>query len=343
MQLRLLVLGNARPAHVGGHFLRAGRALGLEVEGVDAEAAYAGPVWMRRLFWHLLGKRPPRLASVGRQVVERCRRWKPDLLLTTGLAPLGQPALREVRALGVPVANFLTDDPWNRAHHAPWFFRALPGYTHVFTPRHANEADLRSLGGPAVSWLPFAYSPEDHFPAPEIPEEERRYLAGRVALVGGADADRVRMVRVLVKAGVPVALWGGYWKDQPDLAPHAHGHADLAMGRRIAGAAGASLGLVRRANRDGHSMRSYELAACGASLLVEDTADHRALYGDEGRCAFYFDDDMTLAAMARGMLALPEENRAAMRRRAHAAVTGAPNTYADRLRTMLETLKLELP
>ena len=154
--MRLIIVGNPQPTHVGLHFLNAARSHGHEVDLLDVNEASAGPVWWRRVCWHLFGRRPPRLRSFSRAVAARCVEMKPDGVLVTGISPVHETALRHMSAVRVPTANFLTDDPWNPQHRAPWFMRALPHYRHVFTPRHANEGDLRGCGAQGVSYRPFA-------------------------------------------------------------------------------------------------------------------------------------------------------------------------------------------
>jgi spore maturation protein CgeB len=335
---RLLIIGNPQPTHVGLHFLEAAKSLSWEVVLMDLAEAYAAPVWVRRACWHLLGHRPARLGAFSAAVVERCRMFRPDCVLVTGIAPVSEAALKEIATMGILVANFLTDDPWNRQHRAPWFMRALPRYRHVFTPRHANEADLRAHGVKSLSYLPFAYAPEDHHPPASLSDEERSRWSGLVAFIGGADADRVAMVRVLVRARVPVGLWGGYWKEQPDLAAYAHGHADAETCRKIVAAAGANLCLVRRANRDGHSMRSYEMPAIGGLLLVEDTPDHRTLFGPDGEAVLYFTQMADLAGRASVALAMTEVGRELLRQKARQKVVSCGNTYAERLEVIRHVL-----
>ena len=338
MSKRVILVGIPKPTHVGLHLINAAPAAGIEMSVMNMEEAFAGPRLLRALFWRLLGHRPMRLAEFSARLVERCRAERPDFVLTTGLAPVNEAALKQIAAMGIPVANFLTDDPWNPAHRAPWFMRALPRYRHVFTPRHANEADLRARGVQSLSYLPFAYAPEDHHSPASLSAEERSRWSGLVAFIGGADADRVAMVRALVRAGVPVGLWGGYWKEQPDLAAYAHGHADAETCRKIVAAAGANLCLVRRANRDGHSMRSYEMPAIGGLLLVEDTPDHQALYGPDGEAVFYFAQVADLAGRAGVALAMTEGGREFLRQKARQKVVSCGNTYAERLEVIRHVL-----
>src|SRR5204863_5244429 len=119
--------------------------------------------------------------------------------LTTGLAPVTARDLNEIRKASISCINFLTDDPWNSDHRAPWFFRALKNYDAVFSPRYANLDDLQKDGCRAVHYLPFAYSPENHLR--EISAESCGVSAD-ILFAGGADSDRLPYVRALVSAGI---------------------------------------------------------------------------------------------------------------------------------------------
>ena len=329
-KVRLSIVGIAEEAHVGAHLLAAARHLDLEVQFQDANAAQARSRLVRALLWRL-GRRPARLGAFSHAAVRRAVEFRSTHLLTTGFAPVTAAGLQELRSRGIVSLNFLTDDPWNRAQYAPWFLKVLPRYDTVFSPRRINLEDLRALGSRAVSYLPFAYNPELHFPEEGASPAER---AVDVLFVGAADQDRMPCVRALRAAGLNVALYGGYWDRQADLRPHAHGIADLATLRRVTPAAKMVLCLVRRANRDGHAMRSFEVPAMGGCMLAEDTAEHRELLGPDGECVVFFRDEREMVEKARWLLDHPEE-RTRLARAAHARITGGENTYADRLKTML--------
>ena len=95
-----------------------------------------------------------------------------------------------------------------------------------------------------------------------------------------------------------------------------------------------SLILVRRANRDGSAMRSFEIPACGACCVAEDTEEHREMFGPEGKAVLYFRTSEELVRRVREAFVNPEL-RKRLRSNVHQAITAKPNTYVDRLKTMM--------
>jgi len=331
----VLLVANPELVHVGGHLVTAAHALRVPVELVDSREAYAGPRWRQRVAWWMQGHRPARLSAFSARVVEAVRRVRPTHVITTGLAPLDARALAAIGALGARRLNYLTDDPWNPAHRAPWFMDALAHYDHVYSPRHANLAELAAIDGPSVSYLPFAYAPDQHFPEPPDGEAERAQYAADVVFAGGADPDRVEIVTPFIDAGFRVALYGGYWERYAATRPHARGHADPRRLRKAIGGAHVSLCLVRRANRDGHCMRTFEVPAMGGCMLIEDTDEHRMFFGAPNDAVVYAASVAEMVEAIRGLLGDPAR-RARLAERAHRLIAGGPFTYADRLRAMLE-------
>jgi hypothetical protein len=142
---RLFLVANLAPEHMGGHFVAAARSCGIALESADTREAWAGPALLRRLSYHFAGRRPTALDRFSQRVVSQCLAVKPTVLLATGIAPLNARALRAIRAGGVRCVNYLTDDPWNRANGAHFFWDALRAYDTIYSPRTANMPDLRAL------------------------------------------------------------------------------------------------------------------------------------------------------------------------------------------------------
>ena len=334
----VLLVGNPGQEHVGSHLRRAAEDLGLSVEFADLREASNGHWLARKAYWHLRGRRPVGLEPFSRRVVEQCARLRPDMLLTTGFAPVDAESLQEIGRLGVCRANYLTDDPWNPAQRTPWFLGALPHYDQVFSPRKANLDDLRALGCGRVSYLQFAYAPHLHFPE-TLSVARKEELESDVIFAGGGDADRVPYVGALVCAGFHVALYGGYWDRFRATRTRSHGLKDPAFLREAISAAKIALCLVRRANRDGHCMRSFEAPAIGACMLVEKTEEHVELFGPEGRAVIYFESIPEMTEKAHWLLDRDAE-RNRLREAAHRLVCEGNHTYKDRLRSILVSARL---
>jgi spore maturation protein CgeB len=244
--------------------------------------------------------------------------------------------LRTLKNKGCLCLNLSTDDPWNPAAHARWFVDTLPLYDVIFTPRKSTIADLKACGCGCVLYLPFGYDPQLFFPEKsQVPNPELQGID--MLFVGGADNDRVPFVRELLMGGLRLALYGGYWDRYGATKKHSLGQATPEMIRRATSIAPINLCLVRRANRDGHVMRSFEIPAMGGFMLAEDTQDHRDLFGPEEQCVLYFASPGEALDKARWVLSNPAERRR-MATTAHELIVGSRNTYADRLEQMLTAM-----
>ncbi len=290
--------------------------------------AFDAPWLISKINWHVRGHRPTKLEQFGKRAVELCHSFNATHVIATGIAPLPGHTIRTLRSAGMRVANWLTDDPWNDAHKAPWFIETIPEYDVVFTPRSTLVDDLKRAGARAVELLPFAYCSACHFPA-------RRYdERAAVSFVGGADQDRLRYINALVKANVPVELYGGYWNRQRKLTDAARGFVDTAGYRAVVAGTAISLCLVREANRDQHVMRSYELPAMRACILAQDTGDHRELYGPDHDTVRYFNGAEDIAGVARELMRdAAERERLAVA--VHSRVVRGENSYYARLESLL--------
>jgi hypothetical protein len=337
--IRLVLLGNPGIEHVGSHFREAAAELRIDTTFIDSREAFGGFYLKRKVDWWLRGHRPSRLDQISSSVAELCREQRPDLLVTTGFAPLHPSALRAIGDAGTRRAVFLTDDPWNPVHRAPWFVKALPYYDCVFTPRAANVEDLRAAGCRQVEYLPFAFAPHVHF-RETIGEAARRELESDVIFAGGGDADRAPYIAALREAGFRIALYGEYWDRFRGTRNLSRGLIGLDGLRKAMAAAKLALCLVRRRNRDGHAMRSFEVPAFGVCPLLERTPEHEKLFGTNARAAArYFDSIPEMVTNARALLA-DEHERLRLANAAHALITGHHHTYGDRLARIVECLGL---
>jgi hypothetical protein len=329
----VLIVGNDGGTNIGASLLRAARALGIPAELADTRAAYSAPRAVARFNWWVRGRRPTHLSAFSKTVVERWRSNAPSRVVAAGLVPLDARALEDARTRGIPTAVYLTDDPWNPAFKSQWFLDALPLYDRIFTPRRSNIADLERHGCRSVEFLPFGFDPELFFPDPPSETEVLHYEAD-VFFAGGADDERRPFLAALVADGFHVALYGDYWERYAETRPVTRGHGDPRALRHAIAASKVCLGLVRRANRDGHAMRSIEVPAAGGCFLVERTSEHEDIFGPDDEAVTYFDDIDGMVQETR-RLVNDTPRRTRLRRRALEIITDGHFTYADRLQTLM--------
>lgn len=333
--MRIAIVGGEGGTKIGDSLRRAALRLGHGVELADSDRAFAGPSWLRRISWHLLGHRPPRLDAFGEAVLRSLRGARCDVLVATGLAPLSRRVLDAIGRLGVVRINYLTDDPWNPAHRAGWFLEALPGYDLVVSPRRSVIGQLGAAGCGRVEYVPFGYD-EDLFraPAPEELREFRASYGSELCFAGGADADRVPYIAALAGAGVDVALYGSYWERYAPTRHLGRGQVPPEVLRKVLCGTKVGLCLVRRANRDGNSMRTFELAALGTAMLAERTDEHEELFGRDGQSVAFFGSIEEMLERARWLLANASK-REQLARRAFELVTQGGHSYRHRLSQIL--------
>ena len=326
--IKLLIVGNPQQEHVGAHFLSAAHSLGWAARIMDLRDAWSrGGKWIKRFHYHLLKKRPTAFNTFSKNVVDECHNFVPDILLSTGIAPISASALEKIGKLGVKRTAFLTDDPWNPKNGAGFFWKSLKQYDAIFNPRLANMDQLQTLGCSVLSYLPFAYNPDIHFYEPPETRDEVAKAGCDVAIVGGADKDRFPLARAVLNAGLSLKLYGGYWDKEADLKSCWHG---FVYGRDLRMAvAGAKVNLVmgRKTNRDGHAMRSLEVPAMRGCVLAENSKEHRALYGDND--VQYYGNIEEMVEKASALIKKNQSKQMARILNIHVVNNG--HTYKDRL------------
>ncbi len=268
------------------------------------------------------------------------RTFKPNLVLIIKGTYVFPETLAEIkRATGALLVNYATDDPFNSRTCPHYVAESIPLYDVYACTKRAIMGDVSRAGCPHVVYVPFGYKPEVHFSeVPSTPAERARFGAD-VAFVGGCDGDRVPYFAALDRAmpDLKLALYGGYWNRDPWLRRHWRGFVFGRDFRLAVCGAKMNVNLVRRANRDGHVMRSFELPACGAFVLAERTAEHQELFAEDREVAYFGSPD-ELARKIEYYLSRGDE-RAAIAERGRRLVTGGGHTYKDRLLAIIDKAK----
>ncbi len=337
---RILLVDTTQYAPTTPLFLDALREHAAPYRFVD-EGPFLRPLdrsLVHKIAYRLLRRRPLTAAALSRALVAEATAFRPTVVVVVKGAYLHPGALRRVKeTTGATLVNYATDDPFNPAHTTRDLLRGIPYFDLYACTKQAIMADVRRAGCPRVAFVRFGYKPSVHFPeTPTAPEEATRF-ASDVVFVGGLDADRLPYIDALLSIPrITLALYGGYWNRFARTRPFARGFAVGRSYRLALGSAKICLCLVRRANRDGHVMRSFEIPACGGFMLAERTADHLELFREDREAAF-FGSPAELVEKVRYYLAHDAERRAiadaGMER-----VRTDHHTYTDRLHEMLHHL-----
>ena len=330
----VLLIGNGGPGHIGGFFARALRELGYDFRFIDEAMCFAPPG--RTLFRRAVDRvclRPGEIRRFNALVASTAASFAPAIVLVVSGRHLAPETLRRVREeTGATLVAYATDNPLVPGASTTSVRRSIPEYDVYASPRRASLDALRARGCRLPVYVRFGYEPTVHFEE-DPAEAERAAWASDVVFIGGADEDRVRFFEPLVSSGdLAIRLYGRGWA-RTSLKRHAGGEVfdrqfRLAMaGTRIAPC------LVRRSNRDGHVMRSFEIPACRRFLLAERTEEHLELFEEDVHAAYFVSPeelrDKTVYYLRH------DSERSAMTNAAHDLVTRGCHTYRDRLIELL--------
>ena len=334
----LLIADTSTPEALGSKFLRGARDAGLD-PACDLVIAYSSPattyspsmrcIW-GKVFYRLSDRRSWEWWSFQHQLRSLIFSRQPRLVLVTGILPLAPEVFRAVHTNGGQIVNYLTDDPWNAIHRRRCFLKNLRLYDHVFSTKQALRQRLEAAGVTSTSWLPFAYDPELHHPP-----GERTSPGADVLFIGTGAEERLPWITAISNLpGVSRKLHGNNWGRYPTPGWQRGGAVTGDAYCNAINSARIVLGLLRQANGDLSTDRSYEIGAIGGCGLYQDSSEHRALlpgYPDEG----FFSNPEELRARVTHLLAHPELQQQ-LKQLGSAALRSEEHTYGARLRSILD-------
>jgi spore maturation protein CgeB len=270
--------------------------------------------------------------QLNRAMVELAAAFSPDMILI-GKGRWFTPAALGAAAKisGAMLVNWATDDPFNRIDSSRELLKSIPLYDLYVCTKKNIMTDVRRGGCANVAYVRFGYKPEVHFPELPANDEERDRYACDVMFIGGCDPHRSAYFEALIRAmpEVKLRLYGMYWERVRALRPCARGFAVARDYRLAIGGAKIAVNLVRRANRDDHVMRTFEIPACGGFMLTERSSTHEELFAEDNEAAFFGSPD-EFVAKVRSYLGR-DEDRARIAATGYRKITHGRHSYGDRL------------
>ena len=302
------------------------------------EAPYVKPLGTsvpHKIVYRILGRRPATAWQLNSRLLQVASECLPHVVIVAKGAYIFPKTLRRLRALGARLVNYATDDPFNSKNADGWLRPAIREYDLYACTKRAIEGDVRSAGCERTAFVRFGYNPGLHFPERAMTDAEAKAFSSDVVFAGTADADRLPYLDALLSIpGLRLAIYGAGWDRQPErYRRHMRGLATGRAYRLALSGARIALGLLRSANRDRHTMRSFEIPACGALLCAERTDEHEELFREAIEAVFFSHPD-ELKMQVRRYLE-DEQARTRIAAAGFRAVTRAPHTYSDRVAEMI--------
>ncbi len=280
-------------------------------------------------------------------------KFKPHLVLVTSAMGFHPDALVMLEDAGYPVALALSESPYDDIHHA----HLAPLVSWVFT-NDKTSVDVLSPFNPRTTYLPTAYSESAHHPGLSMPGNANETDPDcDILFVGTGFPERERFLEAAIQdpawpSTATFHMFGFFgwahndmslgeeagWTDSP-LFPYAR--EPITNDETAARYCHAKVVLNFYRDGAGYSMnpRAYEIAACGAFQLAQDSVPeaHNVFSDTIG----YFSTPHDLAVQLSHWLDPQNETKRNLRaQRAHEKVR--LHTYTNRARTLLEVVKSDI-
>jgi spore maturation protein CgeB len=308
--MKILFLGEIGAGQTSLMRMRAFDRLGHTVQGVHTVDPWTRAPWLKRRVQRWL-QRGSVVDEINRLVLERARKFRPNLVWAEKQEFLRAETIEELRKLGAKAVHF-TPDPyfsldWKRTRLMD---EAMSAFDALVYCKSYERQQYEGIGKPTV-YMPLGYCDEVHRP---LASKDARWRC-EIGFLGGWEPRRERLLHSVAAAGIDVKIWGGYWeflrdgrwtprrhiilrqlagKDRfrfhcDELLSHAHqggevyadDYARALTGSRI------GIGFLRKAWPDQHTTRTFEIPACGSLLLADRTEEHQQFF-EEGKEAEFF-------------------------------------------------------
>ncbi|HUI21678.1 MAG TPA: glycosyltransferase [Methylocella sp.] len=250
-------------------------------------------MWMERWLYHAgaLGIG----LKINGPIFKAVKRFEPGLIWVDQGAFLGAALIAKFRTLSVPVVNYTIDDPFGGRDGRRFdrYFTALPFYDLLAVVREENVAEAYARGARNVLRIWRSADEVAHRPR-LLTDEDRQRWGSELCFIGTWFPERGPFMSELVRAGLPLSIWGDRWQRAPEwpvIAPCWRGPAqnDPEIYARIIQCAQLSLGLLSKGNRDRHTTRTFEIPAVGGLLFAERTDEHCAAFEEDVEAVFWSD------------------------------------------------------
>jgi spore maturation protein CgeB len=267
------------------------RRLGHDVMHIDPYSFFPYRDFVGRLVYY-----------AGASLIENYLRYKISPIITKekfdvcfidGGELIGPNMMKVLRKVSTRIMNYNNDDPFGTRDKKKWrlYQEAVPHYDLLVVVRQVNVAEAYASGARKVLRV---FMSADELDGPrEITPQDRLRFPHEVLCIATWMPERGPFLAELVKAGLPLTIYGNGWQKAPEwptLKPAWQGPAmygdDYIKALQLAKIC---LGLLSKGNRDLHTLRSFAIPYCGGLLCAERTSEHSQFYQEDVEAVYWGD------------------------------------------------------
>lgn len=219
---------------------------------------------------------------------------------------INRECLRKIRKVAGKIVNYNCDDPTGLRDGMRWFVfrKAICDYDLCVVVRRESEVEYPDYGAKKILRVWRSADEVAHARRVITPEIYNEWKS-EVAFVGTWMPGRGSFMLELLKAGIPLSIWGARWSKAPEWAtikkcwrgPNLEGvnYAYAIQCAKI------NLGLLSKGNRDLHTTRTAEIPFLGGVFCAEKTTEHCALF-KHGESAFLWENAADCAQLINSII-----------------------------------------
>lgn len=266
------------------------------------------------------------------RIILKIKEIKPDIVMIMGDIEIEPDIFKEIKKLlkSCHIFCYLAD-PLTIKNNL--ILEGIPFYDCIFTFSKFQIPLIYWFGARRVEYLPFAYDQRLHRVI-IMSNNEKEFYGSDIAYLGAWQPHIELWINELTPYYLKV--WGNQWyklRGYPDLKRCWQGEGvglfdEMA---KVINSSKITFNLVRHHNGNGHSMKTFEIPACGGFMLTNRTEEQLDLF-PEDKCAVYFSTAEELKDKIKYYL-----NNAAERARISKAAyeVAKPHTYFERAKEIL--------
>lgn len=268
--------------------------------------------------------------KIGNELLEKADLIKPDIILITkGMRTLPS-VLKKLKSKGVYLANYNPDHPFifsTRGSGNKNVTNSIGLFDlHLCYSKEVQQRIEREFGVNTAR-LPFGFE----LSTAQFDEAAQTEEVKRICFIGNPDSIRANYIKVMVKSGLPVDVYGHGWskllKATANLrifdAVYGKTYWQKVRSYRV------QVNIFRPHNEGSHNMRTFEIPAAGGIMLAPDSPEHREFF-TEGKEIFLYKNKEDLIAQAKHILEMPGTTAAIIRRNARQRSLDSGYSYKHR-------------